>query len=112
MLRIANFTDSCTARSKYTAHFRRWHTKQSVVAFLAHELNACTCRTSNCSTLTWLKFHCMNECTNRNRGKWHCIAWLDVGTSTANYGVAYLQALWMKDVALFAVCIVQKSDTC
>ena len=52
----------------------------------------------------------MDERTNGDCGQGQCIAGLDVCISAGYYRFANLEALGLKDVALFTVCIVQKSD--
>ena len=112
MLGIANFAYGCAAGNQNTTHFRRRHTKNSVVALFTHELNASASRTSNCSTATRLKLNSMDERTYWNCGKRQCVTRLDVSINTRDYRFANFEALWMKDVALLTICIVKKSDTC
>ena len=69
MLCIANFAYGCAAGNQNTTHFRRRHTKNSVVTLFTHELNASASRTSNCSTATRLKLNSMDERTYWNCGK-------------------------------------------
>ena len=52
----------------------------------------------------------MDERTNGDSGQGQCVAGLDVCISAGYYRFANLEALGLKDVALFTVCIVQKSD--
>ena len=111
MLSVADFTDGCTARNEHATHFGRRHAQDSVIAFLTHELDAGACAASEYrSTATWLKLNCMDERTNGNSGKRQCVAGLDVRIGAGDDGLANIQAARMKDVALFAVCIVKQCD--
>ena len=110
VLSVADFTDGCTARNEHATHFGRRHAQDSVIAFLTHELDAGACAASECSTATWLKLNSMDERTNGNSRKRQCIAGLDVRISAGDDGLANIQTTRMKDVALFAVCIVEQCD--
>ena len=52
----------------------------------------------------------MDERTNGNSGKRQCVAGLDVRIGAGDDGLANIQAARMKDVALFAVCVVKQCD--
>lgn len=53
----------------------------------------------------------MNDGTERNVGERQAVADFDIGFWSAYDLVANLQSLRSEDVAFFAICIVQQSDT-
>ena len=110
VLGVANFANGCAAGYENATHFGRRHTQDCILAFLAHQLNAGASGTSDCCTATRLKLNCVDERTNGDCGQGQCIAGLDVCISAGYYRFANLEALRLKDVTLFTVCIVQKSD--
>ena len=60
--------------------------------------------------LARLQLDGVDERTDGDVGQRQGVAGLDVGVGAAHDGVAHAQALRMKDVALLAVCVVQKGD--
>ncbi len=110
VLGVADFANGCAAGYENATHFGRRHTQDCILAFLAHQLNAGASGTSDCCTATRLELNCVDERTNGDCGQGQCIAGFDVCISAGYYRFANLEALGLKDVALFTVCIVQKSD--
>ena len=112
VLSVADLTDGSTAGEKHATHLAGGHTQDGILTLLAHQLDAGACGTSQSSALARLQLDCVNQGTNRDGGQWHSVTGLDVSLNAGLNDVANLQTTRVKDVALLAVYIVQKSDAC
>ena len=111
MLGVADFANSRAAGEQHAAHLRRGHAQNGVLAFLTHELDRSTSGASQRSTLAGLQLNCMDEGTNRDVSQSKRVAGLNVGLRARHNHVADLQAFRVKDVALLAINVMEKSDT-
>src|SRR5690606_22425995 len=65
------------------------------------------------TALTWLHLDVMDDRTNWDRRKRHCVAWLYVYSLVgSNHLVTSSKTLWRENVSLFAVCICYERDEC
>ena len=112
MLEIADLTDRRTAIDMHAADLAGRHTKECVIAFLCHELRGCARTADELRTLANLELNGMDHRAERDILQRKRVARLDVSLSTRLHNIADLQAVRCEDVALFAICIVQKRNAC
>ena len=112
MLEVANLPDRRTAVDVHAANLARRHTQECVVAFLCHELCGRARAADELCALADLQLDGMDDRTERDILQRKRVARLDVSLSTRLHNIADLQAVRCEDVALFAICIVQKRNAC
>lgn len=82
-----------------------------IFPLLGHELGKGTGAPHKLSAFTHFQLDIMDDRPKRYRLERKSIAWLDVGIDACDNSVAYFQIQRRKDIALFAINIVEKGNT-
>ena len=112
MVKVADLAYCCHAFNGNVAKLARRKSEKSIDAFFSHKLCSVACSSCKLAALAGIKLNVMNESTDRDVCKRKSVAGLNVGIGSCENLVAYFKADRSKDVALYAVGILNKSDVC
>ena len=107
---VADLADCCLGVHWDVSHFAAGQSYLRILAFLSHELSGVTCASYELSTLAGLELDTVDHAAYRDVSDFKCVTDLDICAFAAYYLIADLETKGSDDVALFAVCVVQKSD--
>ena len=107
---VADYTDSGQAFDAHFANFTRLQLELCVVLIFGHQLNRCSSTSGQLGPFALLQFHAVETCPNRNSINGQRIACADISRRTADHFISNFQSVWVDDVALLSINILQKGD--
>ena len=110
MVDVAHLADGGHAVGEHLAHLTRGQAKQGVRPFLGHQLGVGAGGAAELSAAAGVQLDVVDDRAHRNPGQHQRVARLDVRSLAGEDLVAHLEAQGSQDVALLAICVVQKGD--
>ena len=110
VIKVSNLAYCCHAVCGNLTKLARGKSEESIFAFLSHKLCSVTCSSCKLTAAARIKLNVVNNGTCGDINERQCIARLDIGFGTCHNLVADLEACGSKDVALYAVLILDESD--